>query len=308
MSTPRPLRRRRFLGGLFAVAPAFALARAQAAPGARPAFTATGREFSFDTGNLRGTLRAGGQSKGLIPVFDTASGAPLARSYGWFSPYRLLDDTTRYGDAAWSWASTAELQADGSVKVNWVADAGHPFDLEAHYRWSSARGLDFSLRVTARRALRRFEVFLASYFEGFPTTGVQAGSPAGFVGAPRTAGDWQMFPRDEAAVKIIQDGRWKHPPSPVQWSIRPSFAAPLAIRRDAAKGLAAVLMTRPEECFAVAAPYDEEVHRSVYFALFGRDLRAAESAATSARLVVAPRISDEQAIGRYREFLQEVRK
>jgi hypothetical protein len=152
------------------------------------------------------------------------------------------------------------------------------------------------------------EVFLASYFEGFPITVVQAGDPAAFLGVPRTAGDWQMFPRDEAAVKIIQDGRWKRPPSPVQWSIRPPYHAPLAVRRDAAKGMAAVLMTRPEECFAVATPYDSEVHRSVYFALFGRDLRTGESAATSARLVVGPGISDEQAVGLYREFLQEVRK
>lgn len=295
--------RRRFLAGLLAAGSSLSLrrARAGAAP-ARPAFAAAGREFTFDTGTLRGTLRGGGQSKGLLPVIDSATGAPLARSYGWFSPYRLLDDQHRYGDAAWSWASMARLLPNGAVEVNWTADEGHPFDLAAVYRWSAPNVLDFRIRLTARRALRRMEVFLASYFEGFPHTVVPTGETAAFVGAPRTAGDWQMFPRDAAAGRVIQDGRWKHPPSPVEWTLRPAFAVPLAIRRDPNKGRAAVLMTRPEECFAVAVPYDEEQHRSVYFSLFGRDLQPDESVGTWARLWVGAQITDDEALALYRDF------
>lgn len=310
-SRPAPVRRghsrRQFIGGAFVATAAGAWIRGWAAEKG-PSFVAAGKEFTFDTGVLRGTLRGGGQSKGLLPVLDVATNTPVTRSYGWFSPYRLLDDTARYGPAAWDWASAARSLPDGAVEVRWTADAAHPFDLGAVYRWSEPHVLDLTLRVTARRELRRLEVFLASYFEGFPTTVVYAGKPPAWVGAPKTAGDWQMFPRDAAAVKIIQDGRWKHPPSPVEWTIRPAFAAPLAVRRDARRGLAAVLMTRAEECFAVAVPFDEESHRSVYFSLFGRDLKDGASAETRSRLWIGRDLPDAKIVGLYEAFREQAGK
>ncbi|MBI5691961.1 MAG: hypothetical protein HZC55_17910 [Verrucomicrobia bacterium] len=303
--SPLPTRRQ-FLGGVTALA-ALGGSKVTSAASARPVFSAQGNEFTFDTGALRGTLRGKGQSKGLIPVVDVASGKPVARSYGWFSPYRLLDDTHRYGDAAWSWPSTARLLPNGAVEVNWPAHEQLPVEIAAVYRWSAPNVLDFPIRVTARRPVRRFEVFLASYFEGFPDTVVPVGPAREFVGAPRSAGDWQMFPRDEAAVSLIKDGRWKHAPSPVDWTIRPSHALPLAIRRDPSRGQAAVLMTRPEECFAVAIPYDTEVHRSVYFSLFGRDLKEGESVGTWARLWIGPDLTNAAALDLYRAFRENPR-
>jgi hypothetical protein len=94
----------------------------------------------------------------------------------------------------------------------------------------------------------------------------------------------------------------------VEWTIRPRFAVPLAVRRDAERGLAAVLMTRPDQCFAVAAPYDEESHRSVYFSLFGRDLERGESAEARARLWIGRDLSDEQIMGLYDTFQEETKR
>ena len=299
--------RRQFIGGALALAAAGAGWRALAAEKS-PRFVAAGKEFTFDTGVLRGTLRGGGQSKGLLPILDVATHTPVTRSYGWFSPYRLLDDTNRYGSAAWDWPSEARLLPDGAVEVHWAADDAHPFDMAAVYRWTEPHVLDLTTRVTARRDLRRLEVFLASYFDGFPHTVVYAGKPAAFIGAPKNAGDWQMFPRDAVAVTIIQDGRWKRPPSPVEWTIRPAFAAPLAVRRDAQRGLAAVLMTRPEECFAVAVPFDEETHRSVYFSLFGRDLKNGASAETRSRLWTGRELPAAKVVDLYEAFRRQTGK
>jgi hypothetical protein len=304
---PGGLSRRRFIGGALAATATGALWPTLAAEESR-GFVAAGPEFAFDTGKLRGTLRHGGQSRGLTPVFDAASGMPLAASNGLFSLYRLLDSTNRYGNAAWAWTSEAKLLGDGTVEVRWIADDAHPFDLMAVYRWSAPDTLDLAIRVTARRELRRLEVFLASYFDGFPITVVDTGAPHGFMGAPQEAGTWQMFPRDDAAVEIIQDGRWKHPPNPVEWSIRPRYAAPLAVRRDAERGLAAVLMTRPEECFAVAAPCNGESHRSVYFSLFGRDLKRGESAETRARLWLGRDLPNDEIFELYETFKKQTRK
>ncbi|MBI5683974.1 MAG: hypothetical protein HZC54_02740 [Verrucomicrobia bacterium] len=293
--------RRQFIGGALAATASGAVMRAMAAEN-KLGFVAAGKEFAFDTGALRGTLRGGGQSKGLIPAFDCASGAALTKSLGLFSHYRLFEENKRFGKAAWDWASEAKLVGNGALEVRWTADDAHPFDMMAVYRWSAPNALDLTTRVTARKELKRFEVFLASYFEGFPTTVVWAGDKPAFVSASKEAGKWHMFPRDEAAVKMIQDGRWKYPPSPVEWTIRPKLAAPLAIRRDAERKLAAVLMTRAEDAYAIACPQDEEGHRSLYFSLFGRDLKNGESVEAKSRLMICHEITNEKALELYNEF------
>lgn len=297
--------RRQFIGGAIVATTSGAVLRVLAAEN-KLGFVAAGKEFAFDTGALRGTLRGGGQSKGLLPAFDCASGAPLTKSLGLFSHYRLLDDHARYGKAGWDWASEAKLLDNGAVEVRWTADEAHPFDMMAVYRWSAANALDLTTRVTARKELKRFEVFLASYFDGFPATVVYAGDKPAFVSASKDAGKWHMFPRDEVAVKMIQDGRWTRPPNPVEWSIRPKLAAPLAIRRDAGRKLAAVLMARAQDCFAIATPQDEEGHRSVYFSLFGRDLKDGESAEAKSRLMICGETSDEKAVELYKAFISSV--
>lgn len=300
--------RRRFVGGLLA-ASAWGGTHAALAAQGKLSFAPTGKEFTFDTGVLRGTFRAGGQSKGLIPAVDCATGTSLTRSLGLFSHYRLLDDRKRYGKAGWDWASAARLQPDGAVLSHWSADADHPFEMKALYRWAAPNTLDLTTWVTARKPLRRFEVFLASYFDGFPSTTVYAKGAAG--GPPAMAGlgpndpVWHMFPRDAQAVEMIEDGRWQRPPSPVKWHIRSPLAAPLAVRRDADRGLAAVLMAGAADCFAVAAPRDGEGHRSVYLSLFGRDFRDGESAVAHARLVIGRGISDADAVRLYEVFQKE---
>ena len=113
-----------------------ALATVAGAADQAPSFVSAGREYHFDTGALRGTLRAEGKSLGLTAVTETASGAKVSRFSGLFSPYRMLDADARYGTAAWDWASTARLLPDGAVEVRWTADAAHPFDMTAVYRLS----------------------------------------------------------------------------------------------------------------------------------------------------------------------------
>ena len=278
---------------------------------AKLAFTASGKEFTFNTGVLRGTLRGGGKSKGLLPVLYGDAGTNLAGSLSIMAPYRLLTADARFGTAAWDWASEARLLPDGAVEVRWAADAQHPLDMTAVYRWSAPNTLDFAVTVQPKQDLRKFELFLASYFDGFPVSFVYvaespaAGGKPGFMEAVQATAVWQAFPRDEEAPKIIADGRWKFPPNPVDWKIMPRLAAPLAVRRDAKSGLAAVLMARPDDCFAISTPYGEEGHRSLYLALFGRDLKAGESAAARARLVIGRDISDEQAVALYRAYAKK---
>jgi len=278
------------------------------------AFIKDGNQFSFNTGKLKGVLRAEGKSKGLAPLVDIASDATVNRSLGIFSHYRLLETNNRYGRAAWDWASKAKVRCDGSVKANWEADEKHPFDMTAIYQWSKPDTLDVTTTVTARKDLKRFEVFLASYFSGFAKSWVYANGAEGtdakpaFLEASRDKGVWHMFPRDDAAVEMIGDGRWKQQPHPVDWVIRPRLAGAAGMRRDKETGLTALVMAPPEDCFAVSTPYSGEGHRSLYLSLFGRDFKPGETATARSRLVVRPKVSDEDAVKVYQEYLKECGK
>lgn len=255
---------------------------------------AEGGGFEFDTGVLKGMLHAKGRLAGLLPVTHLPSGASLARSMGLFGVYRVFSRASRYGDGMWYVAGETQLGADGSVTVRWPAAADRPFELTAVYRWSGPGSLDVGLAVRPERALHGFEAFLAAYFEPQFTSSRVLVKGGRFMAAEAANGQWQMFPRDPDAVALIRDGRWKIPPSPVDWAILPEFAQPLAVRRDPVSGLAAAVMSRTEDCFAVATPHQRESHYSTYLSLFGHDIEVGETARARARLVVTS--GDERAI------------
>jgi hypothetical protein len=300
------------LSALAALLPALTgrFALAEDPPPSKPAFTRAAGELHFDTGVLKGTLGGGGKSLGLRPVTHVASGVQIAGAYGILSPYRLLTSDARFGTAAWDWASKTEVLPDGAAKVSWSPDEAHPLEMTGVYRWAAGDTLDLALTVKPQRDLRCFELFLASYFNGFPAALACVERPGALYGAWRfmeavkAHGTWQAFPRDDRAAAIFGDGRWARPPHPVTWMMMPRLSVPLALRRDAKSGLTAVLMSRPGDCFAVSMPYGEEAHRSVYLSLFGRDLKAGQEASARARLVIGKEISDDRAVEIYRAYRQ----
>jgi len=232
---------------------------------------------------------------------------------GILSFYRVFTTGKRYSAGAWDWPSTAKLLPDGAIQVTWPEAADRPFEMGALYRWKDPQTIDLETTVTARKDLSGFESFLAAYFsEAFPTPCVyvredpEAQGKPGLLPARKTYGEWQMFPRDDQVLPIIRDGRWGLQPNPVNWTILPRLAAPLALRRGAGSGLVAVLMAPPEECFAIATPYESEGHYSLYFSRFGHDLKTGQTAKARTRLVVATGISDEQATTLYQQYMKEL--
>ena len=298
------------LGLLTALLPA---AEPGAPDGAKPpslAFqAASGGEFHFDTGTLRGTLRAQGKSLGLSSLIHIPTGIRLDRGNGLLGYYRVFTAKHRYGAGAWDWPSQARLLPDGSVEVVWPAAADRPFELKAVYRWRDPMTLDLETMVKAQQDLPAFEVFLASYFqESFTNSLVyvkenpEGGNRPGFLAAKKSLGDWQMFPRDPAAVAIIKDGRWLIDPNPVDWRVLPALGLPLGMRRESRAGVTAVLMAPPADCFALATPYETEGHVSMYLSLFGRTVKAGEQAGARARLVVDSPVTDNQAVELYQKY------
>jgi len=270
-------------------------------------------QYNFDTGLLRGKLLAGGKTLGLSSVVHTPSGARLDGSYGILSYYRVFTANKRYGTAAWDWPSTSKLLPDGTAQITWPQAKDRPFEMTAMYRWIDPVTLDVETIVRARKDLSNFEVFLASYFhESFASPYVyvtsnprRQGKP-GFLLADKSLGHWQMFPRDETVLRIIHDGRWQKEPHPVDWVIVSHIAAPVCLRRGGANGLAAVLMSPPRDCFAIATPYEAESHYSLYLSLFGRDIKAGQTAKARTRFIVAAELSDQQAVQLYEKYMQDL--
>lgn len=270
--------------------------------------------FVFDTGVLKGVLRREGRSSGLVPVTCAADGAEIAAGEGLFNHYRVFTRGKRYGYGARRWPSSAELHADGSVEVVWTPTSERPFELRAQYRWVAPHTLELVTVVRAEARLEAFEVFLASYYgpafidsRVWATRDPRSGDRVGFVSADEELGTWIAFPRDEQAAAVISDGRWGLEPHPLDWTMMPHHALPLAIRRAPASGLTVIVMAQREECFGVFTPYGEEEHYSNYFSLFGRDMKAGERADVRSRLVVLPNPTEKEILGGAEEFLRLAR-
>jgi hypothetical protein len=278
--------------------------------------------FTFDTGQVRGRLEAKPQSQGVISLVDARTGKELThgfKDYGFFSLYRLLYTGGRWGPACWEMPKEGTLLDDGAVQITWPAQDDHPVELTAVYRWSSPNTLDLEVSAKPGKDASKFELFLASYFseasraEVYVKPGLHGGGKAGFMLAdatPMTVGTYLAFPRDRSAAQMFYDTRWDREPHPVQWSVTRYMAGPLVAQRDRAAGTTAVVMARPEDCFAVDLSYNMEPpdgvagHHSTYFSLFGRDVKAGETRRARLRLLVGHEIKPEEIIEAYRSFSQ----
>ncbi len=268
--------------------------------------------FTFDTGVLRGNLRAGGKSLGLTSVTHIPTGTLLDRSMGLFSHYRLFTSGKRHGPGVWDMPGTATLRGDGAVETTLPNATDRPFEMTAVFRWHDAQSLDLETTVRADQPLPGFEVFLASYFGPqftnalvFARNGTTGGQPR-FVAAERQAAYWHMYSLDEAADGFIRDGRWKFPPYPVEWTVCGRLVKPIAIRRAPGLKLDAVLMAPGADCFAVATPFQTESHYSMYLSLFGRDIKAGEVARTRCRLVICSALANDAVERLYEGYAKEL--
>ncbi len=278
-------------------------------PAPAPAFTPSDDGgYAFDTGVLEGRLNAGGRALGLTGVVHKPTGRPLAGGLGLMHPYRIFSGSRRFGDGARDWKTASRVLDDGAVEVRWEPPFDVPFELRAVYRWHNATTLDVLIGVRAVDELPAFEVFLASYFDaGFAEPFVYVEDPddgPALLLGERALGHWLMAPRDDAAVAMIQDGRWRAQPHPVDWTLLPPLAGPVAVRRDRHSDLVAVVMAPEADCFAVSTPYAGEGHYSLYLSLLGCDIAAGGQAGARARLMIGTGLTDADIADHYRRYTQ----
>jgi hypothetical protein len=103
---------------------------------------------------------------------------------------------------------------------------------------------------------------------------------------------------------VISDGRWDLGSSPLEWTMMPDFALPLAIRRDTSSGITVIVMSQHDDCFGIFTPYGEEKHISNYLSLFGNDIEAGETVSVCSRLVVLSDPSEAEMLEIADEYLK----
>jgi hypothetical protein len=66
-------------------------------------------------------------------------------------------------------------------------------------------------------------------------------------------------------------------------------------------------MSPPLDCFGVLTPFEGEGHRSMYLSLFGKDLKAGETARARARLVIGTKLANDTLDKLYADYLRQRR-
>jgi hypothetical protein len=80
-------------------------------------------------------------------------------------------------------------------------------------------------------------------------------------------------------------------------------AIPLGLRQEPKSGATVLMLAPPQDCFALSMSQQESGLGADYLSLFGQDARRGQALTAHGRMVVGRRITTEQAVTKYREFL-----
>lgn len=292
--------------------------------------------YAFETAEIQGTLRPGNEfpHHGLTHLVHKATGIEFVHPlYAILNLYRFMH---RAVDGASGMDSDLgnprqgerDVEADASsVTLRWaLQDPAHP-EVAIRYEVLEPATIDMTVTVTPNAAAHDFETLLACYFDPIHVPHVYLArdrfeledEPGLFADEPELApvnvnpvfrGGVLVYPRDEDAVGVSVDGRWRDIArfSPVR-----RYKVPVCFQADRQQRVAAVLMSRHDDCFAVSSGYDSpdekdrfHKHNPLYLSLFGGTLEPGVVRTARARLVVTE--LDEglsQPLEHYAAFLEE---
>lgn len=292
--------------------------------------------YAFETAAIQGTLRPGNEfpHHGLTHLVHKATGIEFVHPlYAILNLYRFMhrDPTAATGmdsDLGNPRQGERHIEADDcSVTLRWaLQDPEHP-EVSIRYAILEPATIDMTVTVTPNAEAHDFETLLACYFDPVHVPHVYLArdrfeledEPGRFADEPELApvevnpvfrGGVLVYPRDEDAVGVSVDGRWRDIArfSPVR-----RYKLPVCFQADRQQRVAAVLMSRTEDCFAVSSGYDSpdardrfHKHNPLYLSLFGGALAPGVARTARARLVVTE--LDEslsQPLAHYAAFLTE---
>jgi len=182
---------------------------------------------------------------------------------------------------------------DDRVITTWPANEANPARIELVYEISGDNTIDLTATCAVEQAMQRYELYFSHYFAGAFRPYLYLKSP----GYPRinepvlfapqvngfVEGYYLAYPRDNAALFTLFDGRW-HGDHPVPFCVGREFWRPIGIYAAGLERKAVVVTGRQSECFCLYSTYDTPDgrdnilhHNSLYFGMFNEDLAAGET-------------------------------
>jgi len=286
----------------------------------------TGAGFDFQTEEIDGAIRLEGAYHGVARLVDRRTGRQVIDSrYSALNLFKLMSVNLAMGQPR-TMPRTIET-GPGWGQVRWGATDSHRAEVLARYEIRPPNAIDLSVTVKSRGTYAGYELFLSNYFDKAlrphvylePARGRPAAGEAERV-LPTVndafRGTVLVFPRDAHAARRCLDGRWdrsENDTPTVQMCPLRRYAHCLAVMADPDHSLGVVLMSRPQDCYAVSTRYhagadeDRLTNYSAFdLSLFGDDLLPGDVRTVRVRLAVAPLDADWQAPLRlYRAFLDE---
>ena len=278
-----------------------------------------GQHCCFENESVTGQFLTSGEYQGMRSLVHRPSGIEIAAGEklpGLVAPYRVFGNGKRYGDVR-DRQPKVELVPEGA-RMTHSADSQNPFDLVAVYSWQDGV-LEIHYTLTTQAEMRGFEIGIASYLAAGFRAFVSRQSNNWSEDAPRIVpvdvnpmtDVYALFPRGEAEMRTIFDGRWDLPPYPVRYTVPGYFALPLAYRRHATSGVTALGMADPKECYAICIPVNNPAdvpdpangYQAIYFYFFGRDLRLGETVGWRLRWVIGKDLGETEIQEHWESFV-----
>ena len=296
-------------------------------------FDAENSVYTFETSELRGALRAQSPDPqvdirhGISDLVHKPSGVSIIHpKYSALNLFRLFATHSGLGEPR-LFERTVSVDGD-TLTVHWGPADEHFASIEAVYQIKEPNLIGLTITVTAEATYESYEIFLSNYFDPpllahvYVATDRYTREPGSEeLIAPQEnpvfKGMGLVYTRDAHAARRCVDGRWErkemgHPTA--QFRPQREYAVPVAFQADMEKRVAAVLMSRPEDCFAVTSGYNTDdpedawkVQNPLYLSLFGSDFVPGTERTAHVRLAITA-LDDEmsQPLALFRQFLADV--
>ncbi|MBC8236040.1 hypothetical protein H8E77_41365 [bacterium] len=227
--------------------------------------------------------------------------------FAWLNIYRVLADCKQLDILRERIPSSISIE-EGDVVVRWDCSPAIKAEITARYHLIEAdMSVDVTFEVCPKTDYSNFELFIANYFTPYYTPRYAVSDnrahPEGVFWYEKKWFDEDendAWPRDAEARKIFHDGRWLTGYS-LNWRLGPDYALPL-MTQEHKYAHAIILMAQPEDCIGISG--FNSYHNSQYFHLFGRNVKAEQSLATTVRMVLLTEWDNlnEQAVIQYEKW------
>ncbi|MBI3921845.1 MAG: hypothetical protein HY318_10555, partial [Armatimonadetes bacterium] len=222
--------------------------------------------WHFETEELKGFLLPEGQRHGVKTLVHKPSGIDVVHpKYDVLNLFLLFCANHCMGTAREK--DRTITQEGNSLQIHWAPTDDHRAALTAIYEVKEPNVIDLTVTVQSNWPYPAYEVFLSNYFppsfqpyvyvQGSPFT-VPPDEPQWI--APQVndvfVGTGLVFPRDQHAARRSVDGRWDRIWALYQWNPQRYYEKAILYQTDPERKVAAVLMSRPEDCFAVVTGYN----------------------------------------------------